>query len=265
MARRAGSAEPAISEAVPDRMLPAPMRPDSEAVAGRRDRAPSIAIAAYLAAVAVVAAATIGVFFGIAFALLRPPAGPAVAQPPIGAHSSGATAVAAVTATPAAVATLASEVRALPPGSGAAATPLSTAPLATALLATAPAATQKIAGPVPKAAAAIKPAARTGPPTPAAARLPGSQLAGLVARGDAFFRAGDIASARLFYERAADGGDGQAALRAGATFDPTFLASIGLRRMHGERAKALSWYRRALGLGASNAAPYLHNLETQVR
>jgi TPR repeat protein len=82
-------------------------------------------------------------------------------------------------------------------------------------------------------------------------------------RGDVYLRAGDIASARLFYERAADAGDGQAALQVGATFDPMFLASVGLRSMPGDPAKALYWYRRALGLGAGEAEPHVKRLESK--
>jgi hypothetical protein len=73
----------------------------------------------------------------------------------------------------------------------------------------------------------------------------------LVERGDQLFGIGDIASARLFYERAADAGDRQAALRLGQTFDPAFLRSISLRSMQGDVATAMSWYRRAAELGAS--------------
>jgi hypothetical protein len=56
-----------------------------------------------------------------------------------------------------------------------------------------------------------------------------AEIAALVMRGDAFLSTGDIVSARLFYERAADGGDGNAALRLGATFDPGFLSWAGVR------------------------------------
>ena len=65
-------------------------------------------------------------------------------------------------------------------------------------------------------------------------------------RGDAFLSAGDIVSARLFYERAADGGDSAAALRLGATFDPDFLAQTSIRGAPSDPAQASSWYRRAL-------------------
>jgi hypothetical protein len=53
-----------------------------------------------------------------------------------------------------------------------------------------------------------------------------TETAALVARGDAFRSTGDMVSARLFYERAAGGGDGGTALRLGATFDPGFLSGL---------------------------------------
>jgi hypothetical protein len=75
----------------------------------------------------------------------------------------------------------------------------------------------------------------------------------LLARGDSFVLIGDITSARVFYERAANAGDGRAALRMGATFDPTFLRRAGLRRAFGDPVEARSWYRRAFDLGAVKA------------
>jgi hypothetical protein len=70
----------------------------------------------------------------------------------------------------------------------------------------------------------------------------------LLARGDTFLRMGDITSARLFYERAASAGDGQAAMRMGATFDLSFLGRAGLSSARGNSAEAQSWYRRAIDL-----------------
>jgi hypothetical protein len=99
-------------------------------------------------------------------------------------------------------------------------------------------------------------------PTEDRATHPG-EISALVARGDSFIGAGDIASARLFYERAADAGDGSAALRLGATFDPGFLAQGGVRGIFGDRALALSWYRRARDLGNPAAAKRLKVLEEQ--
>jgi len=82
-----------------------------------------------------------------------------------------------------------------------------------------------------------------------------------VTRGDAFLSAGDIVSARLFYERAADGGDGAAALRLGATFDPGFLSRTSIRGAPSDPAQASSWYRRALDLGNGAAQEALRDLE----
>jgi TPR repeat protein len=95
--------------------------------------------------------------------------------------------------------------------------------------------------------------------------LSNTEIAALVTRGDAFLSAGDIASARLFYERAADAGDSAAALRLGATFDPTFLARARIRGNPGDPAEAASWYRRARDLGDAAAAERLKNLERQPR
>jgi TPR repeat protein len=76
-------------------------------------------------------------------------------------------------------------------------------------------------------------------------------------------RTRDIASARLLYERAADAGNGRAALRMGESFDPAFLDSKGIYRMLGDRRLALSWYRRASDLGDAEAAQLLQKLESR--
>ncbi|HMD64801.1 MAG TPA: hypothetical protein VKF83_12640 [Stellaceae bacterium] len=92
-----------------------------------------------------------------------------------------------------------------------------------------------------------------------------AEIAALVARGDAFLSAADIASARLFYERAAAAGDSVAALRLGVTFDPNFLGRAGIRGNPGDPAQAALWYRRARDLGDAAAAERLKALERQPR
>jgi len=94
-------------------------------------------------------------------------------------------------------------------------------------------------------------------------RLAAGETAALLARGDSLLGVGDIASARLFYERASDGGDGRAALRLGATYDPGFLARVRLPHPQGDVAQALSWYRRARDLGESEAERWIRALETR--
>jgi hypothetical protein len=94
-------------------------------------------------------------------------------------------------------------------------------------------------------------------------RLSVTEIDALMARGDAFFRAGDLTSARLYYERAADAGDGHAALQLGASFDPVILGLVGARGVTGDPAQALSWYRRAQQLGMAEAEQRIKSLETR--
>ena len=98
------------------------------------------------------------------------------------------------------------------------------------------------------------------PPPPATAPLASGELEALLARGDAFRASGDIASARLFYERAADAGSGPAALRLAESFDPALLAGAGVRGVRGDAAAAHAWYRRAAALGEPEAARRLETM-----
>src|SRR5437764_1235312 len=79
------------------------------------------------------------------------------------------------------------------------------------------------------------------------------ETASLLENGDRMFGMGDVASARLFYERAAEAGDGQAALRLGETYDPNFLERAKLRAIKGDPKTAASWYWRAKELGVAEA------------
>ena len=94
-------------------------------------------------------------------------------------------------------------------------------------------------------------------------RLSAADAAALLARGDVLFSKGDVVAARLFYERAAYAGEGQAALRLGETFDPAFLDQARLRGARGDLSTALSWYRRARDLGVAEAEILLKSLETK--
>jgi hypothetical protein len=122
-----------------------------------------------------------------------------------------------------------------------------------------PTALQPVAEPAAPAPVVVtKPPAATAPPEPQTApRLPPDEIAALVARGDAFL------GARLFYERAAEADNGQAALLAGETFDPSLLARTGLRGVRGDADAAAAWYRRAMALGAPDAETLLKALESR--
>ena len=107
------------------------------------------------------------------------------------------------------------------------------------------------AEPVPSAEPpSAAPSSGSAPETaPAEPRLSTAETAALVARGDGFLEAGDVASARLFFERAADAGDGRAAMRMAVTYDAAFLERAGLRGLRTDSERASFWYRRARDLG----------------
>src|SRR6516225_757444 len=101
------------------------------------------------------------------------------------------------------------------------------------------------------------------PAPPAGPVLSGPEIVALVARADALFGKGDLVAARLLYERAADAGDGQAAVKLGETFDPVFLDHAHLRGVRGDSGTAMSWYRRARDLGAADADILIKSLEAK--
>jgi hypothetical protein len=109
----------------------------------------------------------------------------------------------------------------------------------------------------PDAKAAAPSASTSGP------RLSAENVAALLTRGDALLSVGDVASARLFYERAVDAGGGLAAIRLGETFDPLFLDRVHLSGVRGDPSVALFWYRRARDLGAADAEVLLKALEAK--
>jgi hypothetical protein len=87
------------------------------------------------------------------------------------------------------------------------------------------------------------------------------EIRALLIRGDSLIAKGDVASARLFYERAAEAGDGEAALRLGESYDPAFLARAHLRGVRGDALAAARWYRRAHELGTIEAETLLRTIE----
>jgi hypothetical protein len=115
--------------------------------------------------------------------------------------------------------------------------------------------------PAPAAKPAATPPVEASPP--AQPRSLSLETAPLLERGDRLFGMGDVTSARLFYERAADAGDGQAALRLGETFDPHFLERAKLRSVQGDPTAAVFWYRRARELGVAEAEILLKSIQTK--
>ncbi len=75
----------------------------------------------------------------------------------------------------------------------------------------------------------------------------------LCAEGLIAFAKGDIAAARAFLERAAEGGDGRALMALGDTYDPSTLGRLGALGLKGDEAVARIYYSRAGAAGIGGA------------
>jgi hypothetical protein len=82
----------------------------------------------------------------------------------------------------------------------------------------------------------------------------------LLKQGGQFAGAGDLASARVVLNRAAQAGDATAALALGATYDPIVLAQIGAVGFAADIEQARSWYQKAENLGSAEATRRLQVL-----
>lgn len=82
----------------------------------------------------------------------------------------------------------------------------------------------------------------------------------LLQQGAQFISAGDVATARVLFARAAEAGDGKAALALGATYDPAVLAKLGVRGIAPDAEKAHHWYQKARESGSPEAPDWLAKL-----
>jgi hypothetical protein len=87
------------------------------------------------------------------------------------------------------------------------------------------------------------------PETPAPER-DSVKLNALVARGEQLLASGEIAAARLFFQRAATDGDARGARGLARTYDEKVLESLSVRGFVGNRAEAQRWYLKAAELEA---------------
>jgi TPR repeat protein len=112
----------------------------------------------------------------------------------------------------------------------------------------------------PAAAAAVPVAA---PPLAAspARRLDADELAALMKRAKGLIAIGDIASARLLLERAADAQEASAALLLAQTYDPAVLGAQDTRSITPDPAAARTWYQKAAQLGSSDATQRLAQMQ----
>jgi TPR repeat protein len=83
--------------------------------------------------------------------------------------------------------------------------------------------------------------------------IPIDEARRLCAEGLVAFAKGDIATARAFLKRAAEGGDARALMALGDTYDPTTLARLGAVGLKGDEGAAREYYSRALAAGVGGA------------
>jgi TPR repeat protein len=104
-------------------------------------------------------------------------------------------------------------------------------------------------------------------------QLDRQEIADLIKRGEGFIAAGDLASARLVLQRAAEAGDSQAALMLAGTYDPILLEKIGIqgfspdiiRGFAPDIALARTWYEWAKQFGSKEAVRRLEMLASRDR
>ena len=124
------------------------------------------------------------------------------------------------------------------------------------------------------AQSASLPAQPSSDPTPRSVASPAGsgnltldpeEIATLVKRGQDFIANGDLASARLVLRRAAEGGDAQAALLLGSTFDPATFERLKVLGSAPDPVQARAWYQRAADLGSAEAVRRLEPLALGAR
>jgi len=123
------------------------------------------------------------------------------------------------------------------------------------------AATSQQPEPSAKAQEATPPAAQTMAPGLATRQLERDEVVLLVKRGEDFIASGDLSSARLVLQRAAEAGDMHAALALAGTFDPNLLA----KGFAADVVMARFWYERAKQFGSTEAPRRLEQLESSVK
>ncbi|HEU5276952.1 MAG TPA: hypothetical protein VFU97_25065 [Xanthobacteraceae bacterium] len=115
----------------------------------------------------------------------------------------------------------------------------------------------------PARVATAMPAPAATAPAPArrpAVKMDPEEVAVLLKQGEQFISTGDVVTARVLFERAAEAGNASGALALGATYDPAVLAKLGVRGIAPDVAKARQWYERARDLGSAEARGRLETL-----
>jgi len=125
-----------------------------------------------------------------------------------------------------------------------------------ALQSQAPATAAPVAAPMAALPTVVAPAVAAPP----ARHIDPDEFATLMQRAKAMLAVGDISSARLLLERAAEAPDANAALMLAQTYDPQVLGTSDVRSIVPEPAKARAWYQKAALLGSADAQRRLAQL-----
>ena len=113
----------------------------------------------------------------------------------------------------------------------------------------------------PAAAAGPSPAPATPPASAVASTEKGVSVTAYMSNGDLLLVRGDVASARLFYEAAANSGSAAAMTAIGRTYDPLELSRLGIKGFRADLAKAAEWYLKAKEHGDPEAAGQISRLQ----
>jgi hypothetical protein len=140
----------------------------------------------------------------------------------------------------------------------------------TATIALAPVGTRGGANPVTSIDAAQRPALLPTPPQtvspsvaprPLAAAEDASVVAAKMKIGVELMTYGEVAAARVMFQRAAEAGDGAGAFALAETYDPLVLGGLRLREgIMPDLALARTWYERARDLGSLEARDRISRL-----
>jgi hypothetical protein len=110
------------------------------------------------------------------------------------------------------------------------------------------------------AAPARPPAASPAPQSETVRNLDSQEIAGLIKRGQDLLASGDILSARLLLQRAAEARAARAALLLATTYDPNLLKQLGADGPLADIAQARNWYQKAREWGEPDAQRQLDAL-----
>jgi hypothetical protein len=110
------------------------------------------------------------------------------------------------------------------------------------------------------AAPARLPATSPPPQSETVRNLDPQEIAGLIKRGQDLLASGDILSARLLLQRAAEARAARAALLLATTYDPNLLKQLGADGPLADIAQARNWYQKAREWGEPDAQRQLDAL-----